>query len=410
MKRVIGLSVATVLCPLASGAQEAEPGGVFFTFDVGQTLEATTDRDLETVDEENGVDSLTALSFGAVSETRAQRFSFTLGTNLRVSEGEFSDDGVTAQLAYSRNSADALLDVSLEARRQDIAFLRDASDFINDDGVIELPDDFDDLTGTGIRAATTLTASLTWGETAPVGYALRASQQQLRYEDASTALVDSDTASVGFGLRLNLNEVTTGNIELGYEQTDEVGSPITDTTTLSAALTFVRPLGDLTTRISASRDDEEDVFWAASIEREYDLPGSTLSGALGVVEDENGEVRPTGRIAYSLPRPGSQIDLSAVHNLSPGDDVATTTVSASYARELSPVSNMQIGFDFGQTSAPDGSDSLATAGLTASYGISLTEVWQLSLGARADVRDDDGTRTRANTIFVTLQRPFSFRP
>lgn len=410
MKRVIGLYVATVLCPLASVAQEAEPGGVFFTFDIGQTLEATTDRDLETVDEENGVDSLTALSFGAVSETRAQRLSFTLGTNLRVSEGEFSDDGVTAQLAYSRNSADALLDVSLEARRQDIAFLRDASDFINDDGVIELPDDFDDLTGTGIRAATTLTASLTWGETAPVGYTLRASQQQLRYEDASTALVDSDTASVGFGLRLNLNEVTIGNIELGYEQTNEVGSPITDTTTLSAALTFARPLSDLTTRISASRDDEEDVFWAASIEREYDLPGSTLSGALGVVEDEDGEVRPTGRIVYSLPRPGSQIDLSAVHNLSPGDDVATTTVSASYARELSPVSNMQIGFDFGQTSAPDGSDSLATAGLTASYGISLTEVWQLSLGARADVRDDDGTRTRANTIFVTLQRPFSFRP
>lgn len=410
MKRVISICVFASLCPLASFAQEAEPGGVFYTFDIGQTFEATTDRDLETTDQEDGVDSLTALDFSAVTETRTQRLSFSLGTNLRVSEGEFSDDGVTAQLAYSRNSADALLDVTLEAARQDIAFLRDASDFINDDGEIELPDDFDDLIGSGIRALTTFAASLTWGETAPVGYNLRVSQQQLRYEDASTALVDNDTGSIGVGFRLNINEVTTSNIELDYERDDDVGSPATDSTTLSASLTFARPLGDLTTRISASRDEEEDVFWAASIEREFDLPASTLSGALGVVEDDGGDARLTGRIAFSLPWPSAQIDLSAAHSLAAGDDVLTSTLTASYVRELSPISNMRIGFDFGQISDPDGGDSLATAGLTASYGISLAEFWELSLGARADVRDDDGTRTRGNTVFVTLARPFSFRP
>lgn len=410
MKRVIGFSVLTSLCPVASLAQEAEPGGVFFTFDVGQTIEATTDRDLETTDEEDGFDSLTTLNFGAVSETRAQRFSFTLGTTLRVSEGDFSDDGVTARLAYSRNSADALLDLSLEASRQDIAFLRDASDFLNDDGEIELPDDFDDLTGNGFRNLATFAAALTWGETAPIGYTLRVSQQALRYEDASVALLDRDTSTVGVGLRLNINEVTTGNIELDYEQIDDFGLSATDITTVSAALTFDRPLGDLTTRISAARDEEEDVFWAASIEREYDLPASTLSGALGVVEGESGDPRLTARIAYSLPRPSAQIDLSAAHSLTPGDDVLTSTLTASYVRELSPVSNMRIGFDFGQISEPDGGDSVATGGLTASYGISLTEVWELSLGARANVRDDEGTRTRGNTVFVTLQRPFSFRP
>ena len=132
MKPTFRLALFACLCPFASPAQEAEPGGVFFTFDVGQTFEGTTDRDLETTAKESGVDSLTSLSFGAVSETRSQRLSFNLGTDLRISEGDFSADATTARLAYTRNSANAVFDVSLTSRREDIAFLRDASDFIND--------------------------------------------------------------------------------------------------------------------------------------------------------------------------------------------------------------------------------------------------------------------------------------
>jgi hypothetical protein len=410
MKRATSLTLLASLCPLASFAQEAERGGVYFTFDIDQTFEASTDRDLETTEEESGLDSLTSLQFGAVTETRAQRLSFELGTSLRIGEGEFSDDGIDARLAYSRNSAEAVLDLSLASQREDIAFLRDASDFINADGEIELPDDFDELTGSGIRAGTAFAASLSWGETAPIGYSLRVSQELLRYEDAGAALVDSDSASLGFGLRLNLNEVTTANIDLSYLQTDDVGSPITDTTTLSGALTFARPLGDLTTRISAAQDETGDIFWAASVEREYALTDGSLNGALGLAEDENGNARLTGQVGLSFPRPSGQVDLSAIHRLSAGDDSITTTFSASYLQELSPVRNMRVGFDFGQTSNPDGSDALAIGALTASYEISLTDVWQLNVGARADVRDDAGTRTRSSTAFMTLERPFSWRP
>ncbi len=410
MKRVISLFLLANLCPLAGSAQEAEPGGVYFTLDVGQTLEASTDRDLETVEEERGLDSLTILSFGAVTETRTQGLYFGLGTNLRISEGEFSTDAINARLGYTERSADAIFDVSLSSRREDIAFLRDASDFIDDEGEIVLPDDFDDLTGTGIRAETTFAASIIWGETAPVGYSLSASHDILRYEDASAALVDSDTSSVSFGVRLNLNEVTTSNIALSYAQTDEVGSPLAETTTLSGALTFARPLGDLTTEVSVSEDEAGDVFWGASVAREFAIPDGNLSGELGVVEDESGEARLTGRVAFAYPLPAGQIDLSAAHSLAAGGDRATTTISANYLQELSPISSMRVGFEFGEASDTDGSDALATGALSASYGVSLTDVWQLSVGARANLRDDDGTRTRSNTVFVTLERPFSWRP
>jgi hypothetical protein len=412
MKRTIPLRLVLLscFCPLASFAQEAEPGGVFFTFDLGQTFEGTTDSDLETTPKESGVDSITSLSFGAVSETQAQRLSFNLGKSMRISDGEFSTDATTARLAYTRNSANAVFDVSLSTRGEDIEFLRDASDFINDDGEIELPDDFDDLIGGGIRAETTLAASLRWGETEPIGYSLRASLRTLRYDDASTALVDSDSATLGFGLRLNINEVTTGNIELSYSQTDEVGSPITDSTTLSAALTFARPLGDLATRVSATQDEAGDIFWAASGDRDFALPSGRLRGELGLVEDASGDPRLTGGIAFSIPRPTGQIDLSAFHSLSAGDERASTTISASYRQDLSPISGMRVGFDFGQTSDTDGGDVLRTGSLSVSYEVSLTDVLQLNVGARANLRDDDGTRTRSNSLFVTLERPISWRP
>ena len=410
MKRVISFFVMTSLCPLAALAQEAEPGGVYFTFDLAQTFRASTDRDLETTAAEDGLESLTALSFGAVTETRSQRLSFNLDTTLNFTDGEFSQEGLVARLDYSRNSADALFDFSVQSRREDIAFLRDATDFINDEGEIVLPDDFDDLTGTGIRAETTVSASLTWGETAPVGYRISTSLEALRYEDASATLIDADSATFGFGVRLNINEVVTSNITLSYEETDEIGGPTTETTTLSGALTFARPLGDLTTRISLSRDEEEDMFWSASVSRELALPNGNLTGGFGVVEDEGGDPRLTGRIGFSYPLPSSQIDLNAVHSLAPGDDRAATTVSASYTQELNAISNMQIGFDFGQTNDTDGSDVILTGSLSARYGYSLTEDWQLTVGASANFREDAGVRTDSTSVFVTFERPFSWRP
>jgi len=146
------------------------------------------------------------------------------------------------------------------------------------------------------------------------------------------------------------------------------------------------------------------------VERDFEISNGDLSGAIGFVEDENGDARLTGRIDLSFPRPSGQFDFSLAHSLSPGEDRASTTFSAGYLQELSPVSSMQVGFDFLQTSNPDGSDVLATAGLSASYGVSLTENWQMNVGARVDLLDDDGDRSTSHTVFLTLERPFSWRP
>jgi hypothetical protein len=410
MKHVDKFFVLACLCPTVGIAQEAEPGGVFFTFDVSQEIEGSTDRDLVSEEAEDGFVSTTSLRFEAVTETRTQRLAFGLGTDLRVDEDEFTLDGNTVDLTYTRTSADAALEISAEWRRADISFLRDITDFIGDDGVITLPDDIDELTGSGFRNTSTFAASLSWGETAPVGYSLDMSVETLRYEDASVALLDADSASLDAHMRLNLNEVTTADIALGFERLEEAGEAAENTQSLSAALTFDRPLGDLTTRVTAARSDDDETFWAATLERSFAVPGGRFEGVLGFAQDEVGDAQVTARLGYDRDIPSGLISISAERDVGAGASGSTTTLQASYERDLSPISDVRFGFDFGQAEE-FGSDSIiATGGVSVSYGHALTPLWELSVGARADARDDDGLRTNSGTVFLTLDRIYSWRP
>ncbi len=411
MKKLLGLCVVVTLSPMALFAQEAEPGGVFFTFDFSQSVEGNSDTDLATSEAESGFDSITSFNFSAVTETRAERLSFDLGSGVRLTDDGAAADDTTVRLAYSRNSADALFDISLEATRSDISFLRDAADFIGPDGELELPDDFDELSGEGIRTFTSFATSLAWGETNPVGFELGISGGFLRYNDAGAGLVDRDSWRVATGTRLNINEVTVGNIGLSYEASDEVGMSLEERVTLDGALTFERPLGDLTARLGATRDEDEDVFWSGSIERDYALSNASLAGSIGFAQDADRDTRPTARIMYTQSlRPISQIELSAVYSIDPGESSTSTTVRANYLQELSADSGMSVEFGFVQTSEPDGSDALGIASLTASYGVSVTELWQVTAGAQMNARFESGDHTRGNVLFFTLERPFSWRP
>lgn len=411
MKQIPRIALVACLWPGIGQAQDTGPGGLSFTLGLNQRVEASSDADLATAGADRGVDGTTTLSFGAVTETRAERLALDLGLGLRLSDGGVMRGDSRAALSYARTSADAELSLSADWARTDISFLRDTSDFINADGVLVLPDDLDELTATGTRTTTDLAATLRWGDTAPLGYSLGLSHRVLRYDDTATAsLTDSATSAVTGGLRLTLSPVATANLSLRHSRTEEPGSPMTDSTTLSGDLTLDRPLGDLTARFSATRDAESDTFWAASVSRDLDLPGAGLSAMLGLAEDDTGTPQVTGRLALRYDLPEGRIDLSAAHSLAAGSDQRTTTLQASYAQALTPLSTLRLGFDYAHARDLDGPADLATGSLTASYGMQLTPDWDLSLGARADLRDDAGDRSRGNTLFVTLDRSLTWRP
>jgi len=409
MKVLRPMVLALGAVPATAFAQEAEPGGVFYTFDFLQSFEASTDFDLATEEEEEGFEGVTTMNFEVVTETRTQRLSFDVGTDVRVADGEVLLDGTTATLAYERRSADATLGFSIAGTRTDIAFLRDITDFIDAGGVLVLPDDLDELEGTGISNTVGFEGALEWGQTAPLGFNIAVSHEVLRYEDASSALLDSDTTTFDFGTRLNLNEVTTANLTLGFSRDEDEGADLDDSASLTGAITRDRPRGALTARATVLRDSDDDTFWLAAIDRVFEVPNGAFEGSIGVAQDDAGDGNLIAELTYNNLLPAGEVELSLSSLVDAGGDGRDTTVQASYARDLNDVSGLVFAFDAGQVEAFADDTTIATGGVSALFALELTPLWEMNVGARYDVRDEDGARTDATTVFLTLGRVTSWR-
>ncbi len=403
------LKYATFACliPFAVSAQE---GGVSVNFGVDQRFEANSDVDLTTEDADPGFTGITSLSFGAVTETRTQRLSADLFTDLRLSEVDFERGETGVSLAYTRQGVDSALSLSATTTFSEIAFLRTATDFVNSEGVLVLPEDFDDLIGTGTRITTRLGASLSWGENDPIGYSVGLNQSLLRYENANDSLLNSTATSASTGVRLNLNPVTTARFDLNYSQTDEDESAREDRLSFNGAVTFDRPLGDLTGRASATRTNDDDVFWSMSVARSLTVADQSVNGSFGLVEADDGDFYPTATVGYTYALPDGQIGLSARSNVNSGGSQRQSTVQANYSHTVNELQNLQFSFEFGRADDFDDDTSIATGTLTAAYGIRLTQDVQINLGATASVRDDDGTTSDNQSLFVTFGRSLTSRP
>lgn len=404
--------ITAIACvfPLAVSAQEDQSGGVSVSFGIDQRFDANSDADLSTPEAERGFTGLTSLRLGALTETRTERFSIDLSTSLRLTEDTSESGDTSLRFAYGRNSADSALALSARTTRSDIAFLRSASDFVDADGTLVLPDDFDDLVGTGTRSVTLLGASLRWGETDPVGYSVGVNQEILRYSGAAATLLDRTITGVDTGLRLNINQVTTARINLNFSQTDEDESSREDRISLRGGLTFERPLGDLTGQFAATRVNDGDLFWSASLGRNITLADQSFDGLLGVTEDGDGDVAVRGSVGYSRALSRGQVGLRANSEVDSGEALRKTTVQANYSFEVNPLQNLQFSFTYGRSEDSDDNSDLATASLSAAYGIRLTSDVQVNLGASASQRDDNGVRSDNQSVFITLGRSFTRRP
>lgn len=400
------------LMPGVGAAQGAGDGGIALTFGLNQRFETTSDRDLTDAETTAGRDSSTQFSFALSDETRTEALSFDFATGLRLTEEGRGPWDVQTGLRYARTGANAALTLRAGYDRTDIAVLRDLSDFLDADGVLVLPDDLDDLTGTGLRTTRTYGAGLRWGTAGPLELSADLGLRQLRYSAASSSLTDADTTTLGLGMRMTLSPVATAQARVSQTRYDAADDAPQKTTQASLGLTFDRPAGALRTQLSATRADDGTLSWGLSLGRSLDLPGQTLAADLGVTQDRNGDAQITGALSYDYALPEGQIRLRAAQGFVTGganDGRRNTTLQASYAQTLSPLSSLQVGFDFARTLETSDA-TLTRSNLSASYGLQLTPDWQMSLGARHDMRDDGAAQAHAKSVFVTLNRSFSVRP
>lgn len=397
----------------------AQQSGVQLTFGVSQRLEVTGNRTLNADSEGTTVQAVTGLSFGLLSETANSTFRFDTSTSLnaiRDPDGSSGADLLSPRLAlrYGHSARNASFDVSASYVESDIAFLRPLTDFVDDTGQILLPDDLDNLNGTGLRRNTNLGGRLSFGDAGPIGLTLRAGYSDTNYVDTSSAsLVDFDRLDLGATLRLDINSVTSARVGTTWSRYDNATTPDRITRGVNAGVDIARPNGSVGATISFT-DGPDGSRSAFGVTRSLDLPRGTLSGSLGISRDSGDDIALNGGLRYSQQLPNGQFDiaLNRAASVSATDaERVTTTLSMGISQALSPISGVSANFDYVDNKDAATNLSVVSASLSINYNRQLTADWGLTAGYRHDLRDPEaGGRADSNSVFVQVGRNFQFRP
>lgn len=403
-------------------AQAQDTGGVVLTFGVTERFETTSNLGLDVPSQGRTNQATTNLSFGISSETQTSRLAFDMSGVLRAAKGpgedgtDFGFDGPKLALSYAHTGANATLDLKATFSDADVEYLHPLEDFMDENGVIVLPEDIADLTGVGTRRNSGLSAAVTWGENAPVGFGLSASLNALSYNDTtSPGLVDSRRSNLGASMRLSLSETTQATVNLDFSRFDDDSllNETRDSIGLTTGLSHEMPTGKLTGSLSAAKT-EDGTRLGFSIGRTFDLPSGGLTTSLGVTRAATGGTNLTGSLVYTHELPNGQINAQLRRGVGVGSDDTDrliTVMSLGYSRNLSQVSSLSLDLSYAENTTTATDSTVANGSFGATYSHALTEDWGLNLGYRQRMRDEDGVgKADSNSVFLSLSRDFTFRP
>jgi hypothetical protein len=418
-----GLSVAgaAALAPVVL-AQDGGPGPRL-TFGLSQTFDVNDNLDLDVDSAGSTAQSFTGLSFGLSSETEISALEFFAGTALRLIDGpdsgntlEFDLDGTRVGLGYDRGVAAAALSVDSLYTMDQIDTTLTLADFGPGD---EVPEDFGDLQGTGMRRFFSLGAALSLGLDDPIGYELSAGGSVLSYSDTSDPdLFGNTRARVGAAVVARLDARTRGRLGLNYSSfsTDDPEGEDSDDLGLDLGVTRELPNGSAGVVIFLDNyTDSQDSRAGFSLTRALELPAGALAASLGAtqLDDQNPEL--TGRLAWEQALPNGGLSLAANHSLqnnANNQPQYVTGLRFGYAREIDPLSQFGIDIAYALTeNALPPVDSTSAASFSAIYSRDLTEDWALDIGYTYRQRDDnDSGMARSNAVFLGLRRAWELRP
>ena len=401
----------------AMAQQEAETDGPLLTLSLSQTLSWDSNAGLATTGADSTLQANTGLGFALRDETALSSFNLTGGAGLRLADSPGTSGFDTAladpriTLAYARIGATSRLDLKAGLQINDIAYLRPLTDFLDANGVPQLPSDFGDLNGSGMRQNLNFDLSLSLREDKPFGLVLAAGVSDLRYADVTDPdLIDNRRSTLRATARLDFTEVmqaTVGLTYATYQDDDETN----DTLGLASGLTITRPDGAL--RFNLGLDDlAGDPRPSFSVGRSFERPNGSLSFDLGTARDETGDLNLTGRIVASQEFAQGSASASLSQNLAQtsGDgQELQTSLSLGFKREVSDLTSLSLGLGYVTSRNTDTGVTVGTANLSASMGFALSPDWALSVGYTFESRKEDGAGSaQNNSVFVGLSRDFEF--
>ncbi len=433
---------AASLCGLAvvmgAGPVRAQDGagGKTLSFNLSQRFEATENYDFDTESEGTTYIASTGLSLDFRNVTRDQSLSLGLDGALRridapdeADSESFGFQDPSYSIGYTRTGPGARFSADASLRTSEISTLRRLDSFFDDEGGLVIPEDvedLDDLEGTGTREILRYGASLALRQDTPFAVTARAQVTDTTYEDTtSEGLFDEKRTVLGLGARMSLTEVHTLSTDLSYTRVEdedpaepELGTYLGFDTTLSAA----RPDGAFSATLGINEtDDGTRLSASVGIDRERPLGG--LGATIGVSRGSDGDLGLIGSVDYRRAFPQGVITLEGRRSFTDGGDdtgiagggndgnETVTIVSATYARELTPLTSLSANASFASTTDTGSDDTASDLSLGLSLSRSLDPNWAVTGGVSATFFKDEGEDdwSQSESVYVTLGRSFDWR-
>lgn len=411
--------LALLLAALPLRAQET--GGVFLNFTVQERLEAARNLALSPVSAGTTyrADTILGLSYGSV--TRSQSLIFGADVALRAADGpaisetfDIADPSVS--LSYERSGPGSRFTFDASYSTDDVAFLRPLSDFLTEDGTIELPEDLDDLTGSGRRNLLNLGTSLAFGQDGPFGFSVSAGLRNVDYSSAAATLYDNRRAWAQVQTQLAPRPGTGLTTTLRYTrtETDEPGVADDDRFDFDNRLSFELPAGEVFGTIAIDHANNSTRYGASTgwgIER----PGRKLSLELGATRLAGGTFAITGAASYRQELARGSIALRANRAVTNGTDnreQTNTALRVNYDMPLNPRTSLSLGGNYVRTTDAGTDLSVIRAEFSAGLSHALSRDWNADLGYRRVYRRDESvgsTWADSDVVYFGISRSFGVR-
>lgn len=430
------LSVATLAAPALGQEGSGRQGVLSFS----QGFEFSDNPDLVTNPGGDSLISRTSLGLALSSETRVQRLSFSIGTEIvgdifGETDDDFQFDNYTAELQYARAGANSELAFSASYRDVDL-----------DDEVFDTGTEI--IIDTGTVKSTRLGVDVRTGIEGPFGMDVSAGYFDKEYANTlDPDLIDSTTVNLDavtyFRVAPNLafrglagiedideaDGTQTSNTYVGvgvegdtagglnfvgdilFDRSEVTGSPTEDGVGVELGVTQDRVNGTIGFEL-ASRVDDAGRRSSVRVNRSYERPDGGLAFSLGVVDQEGDDsLRLIGGLDYTreTPRGGLTASLSQDAGTSDGMAVLNTGIAVSYAQDINSVSGWEASVEYFANNELGTSDDDNRAAATLAYTRDLTADWGMRTGVEHQrVSEAGGSARSSNTLFFSIERDITF--
>jgi hypothetical protein len=456
-KKTIGIAGLIIASVGGVVAQEAsEPSGVQMTLDLTQRFRAGDNLEHVASPSGSSAVSQTNLTFGVLSETRAQTLQGTFGGSFET--GYLADDGGSvsqindpfATLSYFTESINSNLLVNLSFQRSDVSDFTFTDSFTSEDFVID----------GGTRDSTNAEIVYETGIGGPIGARIALNYTGRKFNDTTdpdlsdrevftydgkfrVALTRSaelqlltkyredqdddafDTLQTqtefGFGLNYVLAAGTDIAATLTYNQLDtETTTSGVRSTATEEGLTFGldvthdMPNGNIVGSIKSDvvTSGRKNTF---RLTRQFDLPRGAMSLTFGGSQTENGNLNPLYGIVYNQDFSTGSFTASLTQSTTTetdGDERLNSSLNASYSHQITEISSLSLEFGLSDSEVTEGTDDdLRRTDVGITYQRELNRDWNLNAGYRYRITERSGSADRkSNEIFAAVTRRFDLRP